>query len=237
MGYVVPFINGKGGTGKSVLARAYAVEAARAGASVLIADLDDVQRTSKHWADHRKLNGLKPEIKVEVATPRRAYDMADRSDVLVIDTPGWTDRETLKMASWSTFCVIPSRANRMDDLAETVRLLHALKAHGIQDWRFGVALNALRAATAKEDESDARAWLAEAGFKALPGFVRDLKAYEIALLEGKAITESAEKDLNDEAFVLVNGIAGAVLEAGRTLIREAQAKTKEQERDRGGRGR
>ena len=41
MGYVVPFMNGKGGTGKSVLARAYAVEAARAGASVLMADLDD----------------------------------------------------------------------------------------------------------------------------------------------------------------------------------------------------
>ena len=54
MGYVVPFMNGKGGTGKSVLARAYAVEAARAGASVLMADLDDVQRTSKNWADHRK---------------------------------------------------------------------------------------------------------------------------------------------------------------------------------------
>ena len=32
MGYVVPFMNGKGGTGKSVLARTYAVEAARAGA-------------------------------------------------------------------------------------------------------------------------------------------------------------------------------------------------------------
>jgi cellulose biosynthesis protein BcsQ len=237
MSYVVPFMNGKGGTGKSVLARAYAVEAARAGASVLIADLDDVQRTSKHWAEHRKLNGLKPEIRAEVATPRRAYDMVDRSDVLVIDTPGWTDRETLKLASWSTFCVIPSRANRMDDLSETVRFLHALKAHGLQDWRFGVALNALRATTAREDDRDARAYLAEVGFKALPGFVRDLKAYEIALLEGKAITETPEKALNDEAFVLVNGIAGAVLEAGKTLLREAQAKAKEQERDRGGRGR
>ena len=54
----MPFINNKGGVGKSVLARAYAVEAARGGASVLIADLDDVQRTSKRWADHRKANGL-----------------------------------------------------------------------------------------------------------------------------------------------------------------------------------
>ena len=237
MGYVVPFMNGKGGTGKSVLARAYAVEAARAGASVLIADLDDVQRTSKHWADHRKQNGLKPIIRAEVATPRAAYDMADRSDVLIIDAPGWTDGESLKMARWSTFCVIPSRANRMDDLSETVRLLHALKAEGIADWRFGIALNALRAATAPEDDRDARAYLAEAGFNALPGFVRDLKASEIALLEGKAITETGQKELDDEAFVLVDGIAGAVLEAGKQFIREAKVKTKEAGREKGGRGR
>ena len=241
MGYVVPFMNGKGGTGKSVLARAYAVEAARAGASVLIADLDDVQRTSKRWADHRRSNGLTPEIRVEVATPRLAYDMVDRSDILVIDAPGWTDRESIKMAHWSTFCVIPSRANRMDDLSETVRLLHALKAEGIQDWRFGVALNALRAATAIEDDRDARAYLAEVGFKALPGYVRDVKDYEIALLEGKAITETDQKQLKDEAFVLVDGIAGAVLEAGRRLTREAKekakAKAREKDRDRGGRGR
>jgi len=244
MGYVVPFMNGKGGTGKSVLARAYAVEAARAGASVLIADLDDVQRTSKQWADHRKANGLKPEIRVEVATPRVAYDMADRSDVLVVDTPGWADQETLKMARWSTFCVIPSRANRMDDLSETVRLLHALKKNGIEDWRFGVALNALRAASAIEDDRDARAYLAEVGFKALPGFVRDLKDYEIALLEGKAITETGQKTANDEAFVLVNGIAGAVLEAGKILTRQAELirggkprGSKEEGRGRGGRER
>jgi ribosome biogenesis SPOUT family RNA methylase Rps3 len=127
----------------------------------------------------------------------------------------------------------------MDDLSETVRLLHALKAEGVQDWRLGVALNALRAATAIEDDRDARAYLAEVGFKALPGFVRDLKDYEVALLEGKAITETDQKKLNEEAFVLVDGIAGAVLEAGRRLTREAREKEKarEKDRDRGGRGR
>lgn len=243
MGYVVPFMNGKGGTGKSVLARAYAVEAARAGASVLIADLDDVQRTSKRWADHRKSNGLKPDIRAEVATMRLAFDMADQSDVLVIDTPGWTDKQTLHLARWSTYCVIPSRANRMDDLSETVRLLYALKNDGIEDWRFGVALNALRSASAKQDDADARAYLEEVGFKALPGHVRDLRAYEIALLEGKSITETGQKALNDEAFVLVNGIAGAVLEAGKQLARLAPAKvpetgkTKGRGRDKGGRDR
>ena len=70
MGYVVPFMNGKGGTGKSVLARAYAVEAARSGASVLIADLDDVQRTTKRWADHRKIE------RPQARHPRRGGDAA-----------------------------------------------------------------------------------------------------------------------------------------------------------------
>ena len=87
-----------------------------------------------------------------------------------------------------------------------------------------MALNALRADTAEQDDQDAREYLAEVGYKALPGFVRDLKGYEIALLEGKAITETSEQELNDEAFVLVNGIAGAVLEAGKRMMREAEAK-------------
>jgi chromosome partitioning protein len=244
MSYVVPFMNSKGGVGKSVLARTYAVEAARAGASVLIADLDGDQRTSKRWADQRKANGFRPEIAVKVATARQAYDMADRAEVLVIDAPGWTDRETLRMATWATFCVIPSRANRMDDLSETVRLLHKLKEQGVPDWRFGVALNALRAMTAGQDESDARAYLAAAGFQALPGSIKDLKDYEAALLEGRAITETGQRELNDEAFIVVNGIAGAVLEAGRRLVREAEmmqqrsiGKTRQSERDKGGRGR
>jgi hypothetical protein len=71
--------------------------------------------------------------------------------------------------------------------------------------------------------------------------VRDLRAYEIALLEGKTITETSQKALNDEAFVLVNGIAGAVLEAGKTMALEAE-KTRDgidhkRGRGRGGRGR
>jgi cellulose biosynthesis protein BcsQ len=239
MSYVVPFMNNKGGTGKSVLARAYAVEAAKAGASVVIADLDDVQQTSKRWADHRRANGLMPDIRAEVVTPRVAFDLRDRTDVLVIDTPGWTDRESIKLAHWSTFCVIPSRANRMDDLSETVRLLHALRAEGLPDWRFGVALNAVRTTSAEQDERDARAYLGEVGFDALPGAVRDEKEYEIALLQGKAITETGDGKLNEEAFTLVNGIAGAVFEAGKEIIRlqEEKRKQAELEHQKGGRSR
>ena len=234
MGYVVPFLKRKGGVGASTLARTYAVEAARSGASVLLVDLDEMQQTSKRWADHRRANGLKPEIRAEVATPRLAYDLADQAEVTVIDTPpGWQDKQRMFVAKWSTFCVVPSRANRMDDLHETVRLLYAFRKNGIQDWRFGVAFNGLRAATAEKDDADARAYLAEVGFQALPGYTRDMRGYEVALLEGRAITETGQKALNNEAFTLVNGIAGAVIEAARTYDKLMELKQREPERDRG----
>jgi hypothetical protein len=52
----------KGGTGKSTLARAFAVEAAKRDSRVLIADLDEAQRTSWDWGRRRAANSLLPEI-------------------------------------------------------------------------------------------------------------------------------------------------------------------------------
>ena len=79
-------------------------------------------------------------------------------------------------------------------------------------------------------------------FRHCPASSAIFKPYEIALLEGKGITETDEKSLNDEAFVLVNGIAGAVLEAGHRLTREALERAQANrdaghDRDKGGRGR
>ena len=72
----------------------------------------------------------------------------------------------------------------------------------------------------------------------MPGFTRDLKTYEIAMLEGHAITETDRPNLNMEAFTLADGIAKAVIEAGRKLARElSREKERAQERERGGRSR
>ena len=65
MGEVISFVGQKGGTGKSTLARAFAVEAARVQANILIADLDDAQRTSFEWGQRRLANGFKPTVNVE----------------------------------------------------------------------------------------------------------------------------------------------------------------------------
>ena len=49
MGDIISFVGQKGGTGKSTLARAFAVEALRRESGVVIADLDEAQRTSWDW--------------------------------------------------------------------------------------------------------------------------------------------------------------------------------------------
>ena len=103
------------------------MEAAKAGASVLLADLDTMQLTSKRWAEHRKANGWLPLIRAEATTPKQAYELAAQADVMVIDTPAGNIPQSLKLARWSTFCVVPSGANRMDDLHEAVRMLHLLR--------------------------------------------------------------------------------------------------------------
>lgn len=230
MTHVVPFMNGKGGSGKSTLARTFAVEVARAGATVLLADLDDEQKTTALWAENRRRNGWLPEIRVEVVSPRKAYELVGQTDVLVIDAPPRADARMLFLARWATFTVLPCRANRSDDLAETVRLLHKLSAEGIPAWRYGVALNGLRAATAERDNRDARACLKEAGYPALAGFTRDLKTYEVAMLEGRAMTETDRPNLNGEAYRLAENITKCTLDAGRRLKRQMKARKLEAER-------
>ncbi len=221
MGLVVPFANGKGGVGKSALACSYSVEAARAGASVILADLDDPQHSAATWAATRSKNGILPTVRAERMTARRVPEFINRCDVLVVDTPGWADRSTLNLASFATYIVIPCGPNPTFDIEPTVRLLHGLTSEHIERWRLGVVLSRFHASAAKAEEDLARAYLKQAGYEALPGLVRDVATYSHALAEGHALTEAGQEPLNREGFDLVNAVAGRVVAAGRRLERMA----------------
>src|SRR5581483_9916645 len=108
MGEVISFVGQKGGTGKSTLARAFGVEAARVKANVLIADLDEAQRTSLEWSERRIANGYKPAVAVERLQRSDVFIRAARVDVLVVDGPGWSDAGTLWLAQGSQLTVIPT---------------------------------------------------------------------------------------------------------------------------------
>lgn len=233
---MVPFANGKGGVGKTALACSYAVARARQGADVILTDLNEEQHTARSWAEVRDHNRLLPKLKVEAVDVRQALEMIGRCDVLVVDSPGWTDRGTLALAKRATFMVIPTGPNPTYDLAPTVRLLHGLRAEGIEPWRLGVAFNRFspdEAARAEEDRF-AREYLSKAGYTALEGCVRYAGEFSRVLAEGYGLSEiSGADELRDEALHMMDVISAGVNSAERRLDRQGAQFGRGAERGRG----
>ena len=139
MGDIISFVGQKGGTGKSTLARAFAVEAAKREQGVLIADLDEAQRTSWDWGAAPRGQRASARHPVERVPRLQVFTRAANIDLLVVDAPGWADASTLWLAQGSQLTVLPT-GGTVDDLNPTIRLMHELMNKGIADWRVALAL-------------------------------------------------------------------------------------------------
>ena len=87
---VIAFVSSKGGVGKSTLSACVAVEAAKAGHSVYLLDLDPQQSTAAWW--RRRKGPDNPLLATGVESVSRALRVirtkkAER-DFLIVDTPG-----------------------------------------------------------------------------------------------------------------------------------------------------
>ena len=205
MGDIISFVGQKGGTGKSTLARAFAVEALRRESGVVIADLDEAQRTSWDWGQRRAANGLKPPILVERVPRLQVFTRAANVDVLVVDAPGWADASTLWLAQGSQLTVLPT-GGTVDDLNPTIRLMHELMNKGIADWRVGLALCRIH----NEAQAEfARGYLKQANYRALKGELREKKSFADLQNVGQAVTEGPAA-VSREAIELIGSIAAAL---------------------------
>jgi chromosome partitioning protein len=219
MGEIISFVGQKGGTGKSTLARAFAVEAAKTDARVLMADLDEAQRTSRDWGQRRATNKLMPAIAVEMVPRLQVFTRAADVDVLVVDAPGWADASTVWLAQGSQLTVLPTGAS-VDDLNPTIRLMHELMGKGLADWRVALALCRVHG---DADAAFARDYLKQAGYRALKGELREKKAFADLQNLGQAVTEGPAA-LSREAVELVEGIAAALERAQKKARAEREAK-------------
>jgi chromosome partitioning protein len=220
MGDIVSFVGQKGGTGKSTLARAFAAEVARHGKSVLIADLDEAQRTSLDWAERRAANGLLPPVGVEQVPRLQVFTRASNLDLLVADAPGWADASTLWLAQGSQLTVLPT-GGTVDDLNPTIRLMHELMNKGLADWRVALALCRIHS----DAQADfARGYLKQANYKALKGELREDRKFADLQNVGQAVTEGRTA-ASREAIELIENIAAAL---------ERSRKREAAEREKGG---
>jgi chromosome partitioning protein len=204
---IIAFVSQKGGVGKSTLSRALAREAAAGGLTVKIADLDTQQGTSADWNRIRLNARIEPALAVEAfATATQALRVADHYNLLIIDGPARTSSGTLEIAKIADLVVQPTGAS-VDDLRPAVREFHALVQAGIPTAKLVFALN--RIGTPVE-ESEARAYLAQAGYAVLDGCLLERPAYRKAQNVGHSITETSYRNLNVKADALIQALINGI---------------------------
>ena len=203
MPVIVAFASQKGGVGKSSLARALAVVAARAGLEVNIGDLDPQQRTVVEWLKMRLESKVARKIRVEpYETVFEALEDMHGSDLLILDAPARVNRRTLDVAKHAHLVVQPS-AGSLDDLRPAVLLLHELVKAGIERKRLVVAFTRI---LSRNEEIAARNYVENAGFETLPGSIGEHAAYRDAQNRGRAMNETSDQKLNASANALLTAL-------------------------------
>lgn len=206
---IVAFVSQKGGVSKSTLARAFAVELARSGLSVRIADLDVHQGSQVDWHRDRLSSGLVPTPPVQLHPDLTdALKIKDGTDILIIDGPARADRETVNMAKAADLVVIPAGAS-LDDLRPAARVAHSLVRSGVPADRILCALS--RISTDSEAEA-ARTYLTEAGYRVAEGYLPERASYRTAQNVGRAVTEAIAPTLRAAAEKVVQGLIDAIPE-------------------------
>jgi chromosome partitioning protein len=223
MATTISFCSQKGGVSKSTLARTLAVEAARAGLSVKIADLDAEQGTSANWVRKRISAKLEPVVRVEsLNTVAQALAIASDYDVFIIDSPGRASQGTTELARVVDLLVQPTKPT-LDDMEPAVSVFHGLVRKGIPKERLTFALT--RCGGDKRVEA-AREYLEEAGYDVLEGCLYEQDAYADALDIGRAVTETRFKHLNAQADSIIKAMISRITgaEHGKRSSRVSKAK-------------
>jgi chromosome partitioning protein len=196
----------KGGTGKSTVAQGIAVEAARSGRMVLLADLDAKQATSAGWAERRKAAGHKPSIEARLTSPKMVWELSPLCNLLVIDAPGYADSATLEIANRSNLLVLTTGTNLVE-LEPTVLLARELLARGVPREKVAIALVRV---IDREREQEARGYLNAAGLEALEPSFGWYKTLNDIATDGRAITESSNRAVARLAVAFIGGITRAL---------------------------
>lgn len=208
--HVVGFLNSKGGTGKSTLCSAIAVQAARESKRVCIVDLDPQESVGSWWVRRGE-----PENPTLFRGADRASDAVealalDGWDWVFLDGPPGSLTVTEDAIGASDFVVVPMRASGIDLLASEVAVRLCMDAGAPHL----VVFNATKAGKDKLVDA-ARDVLAAAQVPMAETNVAQRVAFVTAMTKGHT---GAEKDdaAAEEIAALWKEIKAAVLKAAKS---------------------
>jgi chromosome partitioning protein len=200
---IIAFVSNKGGVTKTTTAAATAVQLAKAGFRVRVADLDAGQDTLTDWHRDRVRLGIEPTLSVQLyRTPADALRDARDYDILILDGPAKASTSTLAIAKAATLVVHPVQPS-LADMRPAVKTFNELVNRDIPRERLRFLL--ARVDTDAEGET-ARAYLNESGFGVIDGWIPNRPAYRQAQDGGRAITEASYVGLRETAKKVIRGL-------------------------------
>jgi chromosome partitioning protein len=200
MTYIIGMVSQKGGVGKSTLARMMAREFVSGGLTTKIADLDTQQQTCTNWAGRRVQS---------FASIKSAVEEEARFDALILDGKPNASEQTFEIAKAADLVVIPT-GQTVDDLHPGVVLAHSLRKKGIAPDKIAFAM--FKTTGSERENTAARDYIQQAGYMVLDGEVGVSTAYGSASDQGKAITETSFRSLNDRASKLAQSVIDRMVE-------------------------
>jgi len=225
MARMVAFASQKGGVGKTVMAQAFAVHIAGKRSNklkpVLMADLDIGQRSTMEWVEARKQNGFKPVINATLVDPELHVDfgaslIAQDNGLIIADAAGWSDEKSLRLAGFSDLMVLPTGAS-LADLRPTIRLMHELTDQGMTTDR--VLIGLCKVAN-KREEREARGYLNDAGYEALPSMIRESVAVRDLQDLGQSVLEAGNDLLRNGAGKMIGAIDTALTQQIKRMTKQ-----------------
>ena len=201
---IISLISQKGGVGKSALARLLAVEVARAGWAVKIADLDPAQGTSTKWKARRDQSELHPEIAVEkFRTVDRAIKESERFDLMILDGPAHAEQGGRVIAQNSDLILMPTGYS-LDDMEPQVEAAYELEDAGVPSSRIFFCF--CRARGSDSEDRAARSYLARARMNVLDPIFPELASIRQGHAEGRAVSEVPFPKVQEKAIAVAQAI-------------------------------
>ncbi len=206
----IGLVSQKGGVGKSMICRLLAVEYARIGWRVLIADMDTSQSTSYEWNLRREEHKVKPAITVErFTTVEQALELDPKYDLIVFDGAPHANRATEEIAKACNLIILPTGGS-LEDLIPQIRLAHELHEQGIDKKRLALVLS--RIGNSQAELEEVLAYLQGASYAIIKGFIPEKTVFRQAIREGKVLTETRYKSLTEKCEQIAQAIANKISE-------------------------